>query len=199
MRIKGDFDFEGNKLQRVVIATVENFPASPSPGMLIFKDKRAMMCVEISSGIPVWVPLTNEISTYIHTQTELSSIWVVEHNFNSAVMTVQVIDENNLMVYPDSVDMSVLNQITITFGLAMRGKAVLMLGEQSGLQKPVMAYSQEFTNESTIIVNHGLGYQPIARVFISGFEVQPESIVHDSTTQLTITFSAPETGVVRCI
>lgn len=200
MDVIGDLNLGGNTLYGVTIETVENFPISPKAGRFIFKDKRAMMCVEVTGGIPVWVPLTQELSMVIHNQTVAASSWVIEHELNTTNLIVQVLDVNNLTIIPESIDLSVLNEVTINFGAAsLPGKAVIMSGTIDGHPKPNFAYTQDFTNTSTVVVTHGLGYNPIIRVFIGNYEVQPASIVHDSTTQATITFSSPQTGTVRCI
>lgn len=199
MRVKGDIDLEGNSLKRVNIETVVNYPQNPTPGRIIFKEGRVMVCVELNGGIPVWVPLTNELDAYIHDQTELSSVWTINHNFNTALLSVQVVDENNLTIIPSEIDMSVFNVVTIQFGMAFRGKAILQLGATVGTPKASFAFSQSFTNTDTIVVNHGLGYEPITRIFIGNQEVQPETLTHNSTTQLTVTFSTQQSGTVRCI
>lgn len=200
MRVVGDLDLGGNTLYGVTIENTDNYPVSPKPGRFIFKDKRAMMCVEISGGIPVWVPLSQEISMKVHSQTESASTWVIPHDFNTTNVMVQVLDIHNLTMVPQAIDTSVVNQVTIDFGgSSVPGKAILMTGSIEGTARPLYAYTQDFTSATTVVVTHGLGYYPILRVFIGNYEVQPASVVHDSTTQATITFSSPQTGTVRCI
>ncbi len=198
-RVNGHLDLAGNEVQRVNIENVENFPTTPTPGRFIFKDNRPYMCIELDGGIPIWAALTPEISTHIHNQTEQSSVWTITHNFNTALVMVQIIDENNFAVVPNEIDLSVINQVTVTFSQAVMGKAIVMLAQLEGEQKPNYAFEQTFTEQTSIVVNHGLGYNPIARVYIDNREVQPQSITHNSTTQLTVTFSNAQTGVVRCI
>ena len=44
-------------------------------------------------------------------------------------------------------------------------------------------------------INHNLEYYPIIRVYTStGEEIQPESIIHNSVNQATITFTSASTG-----
>lgn len=200
MRVVGDLDLGGNTLYGVTIENTDNYPVSPKPGRFIFKDKRAMMCVEISGGIPVWVPLSQEISMKVHMQTTPSNTWVIAHDFNTTNVMVQTLDVNNLTINPASIDTSVYNQVTISFGgSSIPGKAIIMTGSTEGMARPNYAYTQDFTNATTVVVTHSLGYYPIIRVFVGNYEVQPASIVHDSTVQATITFSSPQTGTVRCI
>ena len=199
MKVKGQLDLQGNELANVTLPSLASFPADATAGRFIFKDKRVMVCVEVSGGIPVWVPLTQEIATYVHTQSVLSSTWVINHNFNSAIAMVQVLDENNLHVIPNEIDCSVENQVTITFGQTMQGKAIIMLGAMDGTAKPDFAYEESFSSSTTWVVNHGLGYNPELRIYINGSEVQPQSITHNSTTQATITFSTAQAGIVKAI
>jgi hypothetical protein len=199
MRFNGHIDLAGNSLQRVNFEEVENFPTNPTPGRTIFKDGRVQICISISGGIPIWIPLTQELTSFVHDQTELSSVWVIAHPFNHALPTVQIVDENSFVITPNEIDLSVINEVTVTFGTAIRGKAVLTLGALDGLPKPAFAFEQAFTSQTTVVVNHALGYEPITRIFIGQYEVQPLTLVHNSTTQLTITFATAQTGVVRCI
>lgn len=199
MKFKGNIDLEGNLLKNVNLEEVASFPADSTAGRMIFKDKRVMICVEVNGGIPVWIPLTQEIGAYVFNQLTNASTWVITHNFNSAIAMVQVVDEYNKVMIPDDIDLSVENEVTISFGAAVRGKAVVMLGSMDGSAKPDIAYEETFTGLTTWVVNHGLGYNPELRIYIGGQEVQPYSIVHNSTAQATITFSSPQTGTVKAI
>lgn len=199
MRVIGELDLAKNLLKNFKLEQLSNFPSDATPGTFIFKDKRVMVCVELDNSVPIWVPLTQEIATYIHDQPTNASTWVISHDFNAAIVMVQVFDEFNKMVIPNEIDCSVENQVTIYFSSASRGKAVIMLGATDGTAKPDIAYEEDFSSSTTWVVSHGLGYNPEIRVFISGQEVQPLSIVHDSTTQTTVTFSSSQSGTVRCI
>lgn len=59
-------------------------------------------------------------------------------------------------------------------------------------------HHQQTVASSTWVVQHDLEYYPIVRVYTnSNDEIQPLSVVHDSTTQVTITFSSSRTGTAR--
>ncbi len=202
MKAYGDLDFQSvNYVSNVMLklAIETGLPASPEPGRVIFHQKRVMVCVELADGVPMWVPLTNEISAKIHTQTSPSDTWVITHDFNSSSVFVQVYDNMGISVLPDSVNTSVKNRVTVSFNANLTGRAIVMLGELSGVPKDDVAFEQSFTNSTTWVVEHGLGYNPIIRIYIGGREVQPLSVVNNSTTQATITFSTAQTGNVRCI
>lgn len=202
MRILGDLNFESaNYINdvKLVLAIENSFPTVPQAGRVLFAGKRVMICVEIVDGVPVWVPLTGEISSHIHTQTQPSMTWTINHDFNTSSVFVQVIDADGRMIIPDEVDLSVINVVTLRFNHAVVGRAIIMLGSLSGLPKENVLFSQQFASATEWVVNHGLGYNPVIRCFIGDFEVQPYSIVHNSTTQATVTFTSPQAGYVNCL
>lgn len=201
MKIYGDVDFQSigysdNTLLNLAVET--QYPASPTPGRVLFADGVVMICVEILSGVPVWVPLTQQISTYVYAQSTASDVWTITHNLNASSVIVQVIDINGYTIWPDSINTGTLNQVTITFNHAVTGRAVIMLGATNGVPAPDVNYTQSFSGLSTWTVTHGLGYYPNIQCFIGTYQVQPVSIVNNSTTIATVTFSSPETGYVIC-
>lgn len=199
MRFNGSIDLAGNEARRMNVEQVNNFPADATPGRVIFKEGRVLACVEISGGLPVWVPLTNSMSALVFDQETLSNTWTITHQFNSAVTMVQVLDENNRVIIPDDINLSVKNQVTVSFSIAVRGKVIVMLGDIEGTAKPNVAYEQTFTSSTSWVINHGLGYEPIIRVFVGNQEVQPQSITHNSTIQATVTFSTAQAGRIKAI
>lgn len=199
MKHYGNIDLNRNLLQNAVLPSDTNFPASPLPGMIVFKNKKVYICAEIATGLPVWVPMTQEIDSYLHTQSSAQTAWTIVHNLNTASAMVQVFDESSRVIFPDYIDTSIFNQVTIMFSSAQAGKAIVMLGSVTGTPKAVIAYSQSFTNEAVWVVAHGLGYNPEIAVYIGGELIQPTSIVHNSVLQTTISFDNPQSGVVRCI
>lgn len=199
MRALGNIDLVQNLIQNPVLETVTNFPASPKAGQFIFKEKRVLMCVELDNGIPVWVPMTNELNTHVHDQSLAGTTWTINHSLETASAFVQVLNTSNQHIIPDEVTQT-YNQTVLTFTTAQAGKAILMLGNTEGHPRSNIAFEQDFDSASTTwVVTHGLGYNPIIRVFIGNSEVQPQSIAHDTVNQATITFSNPQTGKVRCI
>jgi hypothetical protein len=198
MKSLGKFDLDQNQLQNFALESVINYPAVPVVGQVIFKDKRVMLCIEISEGIPAWAPLTGELNTHIHDQSVAATTWTIDHTLNSSSCLVQVMGTDGKHLIPDDVTQT-HNQTVITFTENQAGRAILMLGSEDGVPRADFAYEQEFTASSTWIVTHALGYNPAIRVFIGNQEVQPLSIVHDSTNQATVTFSTPQTGSIRAI
>lgn len=200
MKFHGDINLQDNEMQQMVVQTEVNFPDVPTVGRIVFKDKRVYICVEIVSGIPSWVPLTNELDTYVHVQSTGATTWSVAHNLATTSPIVQIYDFDFKMIIPNEITIIDNNNIEVNLGTSMAGRAVVMYGATEG--SPKSEYAYEYTQASpstTWVIYHGLGYYPITRVFIGNEEVQPLSIVHDSIFQTTITFSTAQSGVARLV
>lgn len=197
MKFYGDATLQ---LGSAIVASQEStLPESPTVGRIVFVNKRVWIAVELVGGVPTWVPLTNEISTYVHNQLTTSAVWTVTHNLNTTTPLVQVYDDQYKLFIPNEVTPLSNNQVQITLDAATAGRAVVMFGDSTtGLSKSAVAYTHtQTTLSSTWVVTHGLGYYPIVRVFVGSQEIQPASIVHDSIFQTTITFSEGKTGYAR--
>lgn len=202
MKTYGDLDFQTSNFvnnAKLILSIETDYPQTPEAGRVLFVGKRLLICVDLVSGVPVWVPLTNEIDSYIHTQTEASATWTIPHGLNANNVFVQVMDINGHTVIPNDIDLSVVNVATITFNTAIVGRAIAMLGSLSGVPKDNVVYTQTFSSSTTWVITHGLGYNPITRIYVGGYEIQPYNIVHDSTVQTTLTFSSAQAGYVNCI
>lgn len=199
MDIHGDINLRQNKLVNAVFESVVNFPAQPKAGQVVFKDKILYVCTEMVGGLPVWVPTIKPLEMVKHVQSTTAAEWVIPHNLNMNSVFVQVYDATGSWVIPDYISTSSVNSVTIGFNTPLAGTAIIMRGATDGAVQPMIAFEQAFLNLDTWVVLHQLGYNPITRVMVGTNEVQPQSIVHDSNMQLTVTFSSPQTGTVRCI
>jgi hypothetical protein len=199
MDIHGDLDLRQNGLRNAVLPPELNFPAVPKPGLLVFKDKVLYICTDTVDGLPVWVPMTKPLQMVRFTQATPQIEWQITHGLNMNTVFVQVYDDQGKWVIPDSISVVSDTQVVVGFNTPIAGTAVVMRGETEGAPNTVLAFDQAFTNLSSWVVNHQLGYNPIVRVIIGTNEVQPQSIVYNSTMQLTVTFSSPQTGSVRCV
>ncbi len=199
MRHFGNIDLNNNLMQQMVFEMETNFPAVATAGRMVFKDKRLYICAEIQTGFPIWIPLTNELDTFIYSSTP-ASYWTITHNLNTVTPMVQVYDTNFSMVIPDTVEIVDNNTVKVTFAYPMAGRAIVMAGNATGGARSTYSfvYTQSASSTSWVVA-HNLGYYPIVRVFIGNEEVQPLSIVHDSIFQTTITFSTPQVGIARFI
>lgn len=223
MEIYGDLDFKD--VGQLVAAAVKpegtaEFPdvaasfasGTIKQGRLAFFNNRVWIAVALNTvgggEVATWVPLTNEINAYVHTQGNASTTWTITHNLQSGTPAVHVYDELNQMVIPDEVTPTDANTVTITFNAAVTGRAVVIAGSFEGSSRndgtQVFAFEHTQTAASTTwVIAHGLGYYPIVRVFVDNNgtdeEILPASIVHDSTMQVTITFSTALAGRARLV
>ena len=167
--------------------------------MLAFVNSIVFICVS-GGSLPVWVPLTREITAYTHTQGSGSATWNITHNLNTTSVNVQVFDGTSKVVIPSEIETTGANTVQITFNEVVAGRAVLVSGHFDGNVKPTYAYTHYQSTASTSwVIAHGLGYNPIVRVFIGNNEVQPATIVHDTVNQTTITFATAQAGYARLI
>jgi len=178
-------------------------------GRLAFFNSRVWIAVTITADgspaqeIATWVPITNEISAYVHTQPVASTVWTVSHSLIAGTPAVQVYDNTNKMVIPTNIVPVDNNTVKIYFDTAVSGRAIVLRGIFEGTQpqSQLFAFEETITVASdTWVISHGLGRYPIVRVFLdTNEEIQPASIVHDSLMQVTITFSTPQIGTVRLV
>lgn len=198
MDVHGHLDMLGNKLKQVSL-TEEDFPAVPTVGRFVFKNQILYVCVDMSGGLPVWVPLTQSLNMKRFVQAAPSAEWVIVHDLSTNNVFIQVYDSNGLWVIPDAVNTNTFNQATLTFNTPITGTALIMRGNLDGNPFPVIAYEQEFADTTTWVINHNLGYNPTIGLYINGQLVQPQSLIHNSLNQATATFSSAQTGSARCI
>lgn len=201
MKFYGNADLQNNFAQQLRFDVEASFPTDTSRmlGRVIFKDKRLYICIDIGNDLPVWVPLTNELNTYVHEQTTPSATWTITHNLDTTAPLVQIYYNGSLII-PDEVTSISNNACTVTFGAAIAGRAVLMYGDIDGAPKSQYAFTfVQTTLSDTWTINHNLGYNPIVRVFIGQYEVQPATISFPTLNQTVITFNTPQTGTARLI
>lgn len=199
MKFYGHADLQQNEIQNGVLTTLTQFPNTPKTGQLAFVNSIVYICVTAGS-LPVWVPLTREITAYTHVQDTSSDTWPIVHNLNTTSVNLQIFDETSSVVVPNSIVTTGPATATVTFSSAISGRAVVVSGHFDGNVKPTYAYTFHQTSASSPwIITHNLGYNPIVRVFIGTSEVQPQSVDFPSANQTVITFSTPQVGYARLI
>lgn len=200
MKFYGEAHLQQNNLKEAVIPLDTAFPVSPKVGQIVFKDRILYICVEIVDFVPVWVPLTREITAYKHIQNTNSATWVVNHMLNTQHVNVMVFDDLNRAVIPDGITIVDVNRVDVSFTSACQGKVTVLTGSFDGQTMP--AYAFEFlqtTPSTTWTIVHMLGRNPIVRVFIGNQEVQPSTITFDNSNQVTVTFATPQVGQAKLI
>lgn len=200
MKFHGDINLQDNRIQRMVIQAKTNFPPTPTPGRIVFKDKRLWICAEIAEGVPAWLPLTSQLDAFIHEQETASDTWVIDHNLNCTTPVIQFYDENYQMVFPDSVTAITNNQSSVHFGVAFAGRAIVIAGQETGqIRDPVKYTHTQTTLSTTWVINHGLGYVPTIRAFNGADEITPSNITHNSNFKATLTFSSSQSGYATAV
>ncbi len=200
MQLLGNLDLTlGGGIKRAAFL-IGDFPANPKLGEFVFKDKRLYMCVEIENGLPFWLPITQEINTYRLDVTNPSAEWIIQHNFNTNFVIIQLYDDQGRQIIPDDLNASQSNRAIATFNMPIAGIAIAIDGTTVGLAKQSYAFTYTYPSSTVWTVQHNLGYEPaITCISGDGFVIQPSSIVHNSPNQATVTFSEPISGSVRCV
>jgi hypothetical protein len=200
MRVCGDLAMQQNQVQEMALQMTYDWPTNPVAGQIAFINKVVYICAEIVLGLPVWVPMTREVEMYVYIQSVAANQWNITHDLNTAFVLVQTFDGNNQMVLPNNITILNANQVQIDYTGAAAGRAVILSGSLEGNQKPTYAVEWNQANPQTNwVITHNLGYMPVVRIFIGSYEVQPASIVHDSSNQVTISFLTPQQGVAKLI
>lgn len=200
MKFYGHANLQQNELQNAVLSTLTTFPIDPKVGQIAFVNNTVYICVRTDPLPAIWIPLTQEITAYTHTQSTPSTSWTIVHNLNTSDIHVQIFNSDNVFVIPDEITILGPNSCTVTFSGNQDGKAVVLSGHFTGSRKPTYAYTHyQDSSSTTWTINHALGYNPIVRVFIGTQEVQPQSITHPSVNQTVITFATPQVGYARLI
>ena len=189
----------GSKILNMSLQGLTRFADNPQPGDVAFVNKRVWNCVEINGVLPVWVPMSQEIDIHEHIQQVSQLEWTITHGLNCSRVLAQVFDENGMVVWPDEIDQSLFNVVTIRFGVPFKGSAMLQRGTSFGLPKENVAFVQNYIGLSSWAVPHNLGYNPTITCIVDNNVVQPADIVFNSTNLATVTFSSPTTGYVRCV
>lgn len=201
MKFYGHANLQQNELQQAVIPIEAAFPASPKVGQLAFVNSILYICVDITNGnLPVWVPLTRELTLYTHSQNSASDSWTINHGLNTTGIQVQIFDTSDRVLIPDEITVSDSQSCTVTFNTPISGRAVVLTGHNDGNVKPTYSYMHYQTETSNAwVVNHGLGREPIVRVFIGNQEVAPQSITHTTSNSLTIAFAQAYSGIAKLV
>lgn len=199
MKVNGSLDLQGNFLSNFALAEVFQWPEEPKVGTFIFKDKRIYVCINIETDIPVWLPMSNELSTYVHDEPQAASVWHIEHDLATSSCIVQIMNGENFSIEPDSVEF-LYNHCVISFAEPQAGRAVLVHGATEGIARQPVAFQQVFEEAALWVVQHNLGYPPVVRAFSGMMEIQPLMVVHSEDMKSTaLTFSSPVSGRVRCV
>ena len=84
MRKLGNLDLSGNFLRNVCLEPVDVWPTDPQVGRFLNFRNRIYLCTELegTDGLPVYIPVTSTVSTYLHNQSIASDTWLLQHGLN---------------------------------------------------------------------------------------------------------------------
>jgi hypothetical protein len=94
-------------------------------GQLAFFGNRVFICIAVGA-LFTWLPLTNEIDGKVFEEAAASDTWTLAHSLDTLAPVVQIFDAAGEMVIPDSIVVTDANTVTVTFGAAMAGKAIVV-------------------------------------------------------------------------
>jgi len=133
---------------------------------------------------------------YLHEQSSAATTWTISHNFDYQYVNVDVYDGNDQIVIPTSITATDSNTITLTFGSAVSGNAIVSTGGQA-----ISARGQNFLHsQSTPSVNwrvtHSIGDQyPTVTVYDDNDNVIiPQQINAASVHEMDIVFTEAVSG-----
>jgi hypothetical protein len=200
MKFYGNAELQQNYLVDAVIPLDTSFPQSPVVGQIVFNNGVLYICIQINNGLPIWCPLTQQLTAYTYSTATPSTSWDIIHPLNTSNLSVTVYDTNNYVVIPGDIEIISNTEVLIEFGSAFAGSAVLLTGMFDAQAMPLYAYEFYQTSPSTTwTITHNLGRYPIVRVFVGNEEVQPEQVTFTSLNIVTLTFSTAQVGQAKLI
>ena len=185
-------DMLDNLLNNMRLADLNAYPENPQVGTFAFVQRRVTVCVDVGadpqSPLPMWLPLTQELTMHHHVQVEPATVWVIEHELGYPNPLVQVYASGGSIVLPEDIRLGqVAGTIEIVFNSALTGTAVLVAGTERGAPAEIPSLVQEFTAATQWHITHNLGRIPGTRIWVNGREVQPES-VEATSSEVTVKF-----------
>ena len=133
---------------------------------------------------------------YQHNQTSAATTWTVSHNFDLQYVNVDVYDSNDQIVIPTSITATDSNTITLTFGSAVSGNAILSTGGQAIDERGKNVVHNQSSATTNWRVTHSIGDQyPSVTVYDDNDNVIiPEQIKATDGSKMDITFTEAVSG-----
>ena len=133
---------------------------------------------------------------YLHEQSSAATTWTISHNFDYQYVNVDVYDGNDQIVIPTSITATDSNTVTLTFGSAVSGNAIVSTGGQAIDERGKNFIHTQSTPSVNWRVTHSIGDQyPSVTVYDSDDNVIiPEQISATDGSKMDITFSEAVSG-----
>jgi len=138
---------------------------------------------------------------YKHSQTVAATTWTVSHNFDYQYVNIDVYDGNDQIVIPTSITATDSNTVTLTFGSAVSGNAIISTGGQAADERGKNFIHTQSTPSVNWRVSHSIGDQyPSVTVYDDNDNVIiPQQINATDTTKMDIIFTEAVSGNVRLV
>jgi hypothetical protein len=133
---------------------------------------------------------------YQHNQTSAATTWTVSHNFDLQYVNVDVYDSNDQIVIPTSITATDSNTLTLTFGSAVSGNAIVSTGGQASDERGKNVIHNQSSATTNWRVTHSIGEQyPAVTVYDDNDNVIiPEQIKATDGSKMDITFTEAVSG-----
>lgn len=130
----------------------------------------------------------------LHTQSTAASTWTFAHNLGAQYPNVTVYNSSNQIIVPSSITANTVDLMTLEFGTAVAGYAVVGIG--GIIDAEGKTAKQQFTSSLEWRFEHKLGDRFIAiQTFNNSYEmIVPQNITLTDVTSSTITFPTPVAG-----
>lgn len=183
------YDTTGNQVIPEIIDIIDNNNIE-----LTFADLTDGTAI-IQGGNPIVV--NGSTAYYTQSFTAVTSV-SVNHNLGQKYVTVQIYDENDVLIDADSVTLSDDNNLVVTFGVATTGKIVVTGGNYAQVNYGVNKYEGTFTNETSPVINHNLNtLAPMVVIYNDvNQQMTPTDITANDSNSLTLTFTSQTSGTV---
>jgi len=124
------------------------------------------------------------VATYLHNQSGASATWSVAHNLGDLQPGVLCFDSGGNPIEPESITVSDSNNLIVTFGSAITGKAKILGGQAS----PGGGGGEANTASNLGVTTYGVYKQKI------GVDLQFKSLTA-SSSKITLTANANDVGI----
>jgi hypothetical protein len=201
MKFLGKINLMGNTVKNMTIDSDDQGIEFPGEGRLVRKNGRLLLGVAYIDGSTqgiAYVPMLQEKNTHLHDQTVPSVEWIITHNMNSTRLAVQVWPEGEVGT-AEKIEAIDADTVRVTFSIPVTGTATVIVGNIDGLPKPDIRFEQAVVDQTSVMINHGLGYEPIIRVLNEGgLELLNYSVTHPTVNSSMLTFTDQTSATVYC-
>jgi len=159
MRVVGHLDLDHNEIQNVLVdvrpteTDINNIPGQEGQIVYLVSTKKLYLCIQSSPSV-LWIVVSSGLSS-VFTQAVASSSWSINHILGTSNVVVEIYDNSNNVIIPDDIDVVDADNITVSFGTAVTGKAVI-IGLDGGTTLQISAERDKvMTIPATLFVDTG--------------------------------------------